>query len=121
MSDKKTVSQWLRNKDAFEGAEAAPPTSQWREALLADYEHPTMVQAPVEEPERRAPLQVHHLVLMAPAGVALFGLGWMFGNGAVALEQVARISPLVWMGLAVSGSLGFLVWRGRGRGLLGRR
>ncbi len=127
MSEKRTlsqsvsrsVSQWLRRQDVYEAAESEPVAKHWRESLLADFEHPAVAPLPVREPVGRTPLQWHHLALMAPAGAALFGLGWLMGNGSLAVAQMARISPLVWMAVAVLGSAGVLAWRGLA--FMGRR
>ncbi len=113
MSKKRTLSRWLRSEEVYRGEESAPPGPEWRETLLADYEH-NVPQKREPAPEIRTPLQVHHLVLMTPAGVALFGLGWFFGSGAAAADQVARISPLVWVIGALVSSAGFMIWRGKG-------
>ncbi|MDX2474722.1 MAG: hypothetical protein QNL91_13565 [Candidatus Krumholzibacteria bacterium] len=123
MSEKRTlsqsVSQWLRRQDVYEAAEPKTGTKHWRESLLADFEHPAVAPLPAREPVGRAPLQWHHLALMAPAGAALFGLGWLMGSGSLAAVQMARISPLVWMAVAVLGSAGVLAWRGLA--FMGRR
>ncbi len=117
MSKKRTLSRWLRSEEVYRSEESAPASQEWRETLLADYEHSTP-QERGPAPEIRTPLQVHHLVLMAPAGVALFGLGWFFGSGAAAADQLARISPLVWVVGALVSSAGFMIWRGKG--IIGR-
>ncbi len=117
MSEKRTLSRWLRSAETYTAEEQPLHEDHWREALLADYEHVPVrsaVRASEPSPQVSVALQIQHLPIVAIVAVVFFGLGWLFGSGTAVLQQVSRISPLVWMGCAVAASLGFLSWRGRG-------
>ena len=114
MTEKRTLSRWLRSEEVYRDESPASVDKNWREGLLAEFEYKLPAEPATVVIERRAPLQFHHLALMAPVGVVLFALGWIFGSGATALDQVARISPMAWAICAAASSGGFLLWRGRG-------
>ena len=123
MSDRKTLSELLRDEGVYRPAGPAASVAReqagdqaWRLALLAEFEHgPALRPARPAEP-RPAPLTLHHLALLAPAGATLFVLGWLAGSGRFDLASLAGLPPLMWAGLAAAGSLGWWLWRGTGLG-----
>ncbi len=116
MSEKKSLAQLLRTSEVYQDADHAPAGPDWREALLSDFEHVAPAPRTKDVPVR-APLQSHHLLMLAPAGAGLFLAGWMLGSGRLALDRLAAVPPTVWMAGAVALSVAVLA----GRGLLGRR
>jgi len=111
MSEKQTLSRWLRTTAVYHADDAPQTNSDWRAALLVDFEHDTPPERNSAKLNTRAPLQFHHLVLMAPAAVVIFWLGWLFGSGTTVADQISRVSPIVWTACAVVGAAGFLAWR----------
>jgi hypothetical protein len=121
MSEKTSLARLLRTPEVYQDAGRTtagqtPAGADWREALLADFEH--AAPAPHRTPApARTPLQPHHLAMLAPAGAGLFLAGWLLGSGRLALDRLAAVPPPVWMAGAVALSLAVLAGRGR----LGRR
>lgn len=112
MSEKRTLSRWLRTENVYRDESAAPPDRSWRNTLLADFEHSVPAERKAVAPEARAPLQWHHLVLMAPAGVVLFGLGWIFGSDTTVVAQANKVPPMAWAAFAITSSAVFMIRRG---------
>jgi hypothetical protein len=109
----KTLAQLLRSGEVWREADHAPAGRDWREAVLAEFEHP--VPAPARAAAHRrehVPLQARHIAVMAPAGLGLFLAGWLLGSGHLALERLAAAPPLAWIAGAAAFSLGVLAWRG---------
>ncbi len=104
MTEKRTLSSLLRDGEVYVDDKTTPSDNIWREALLEGFEHSAVTTKKAPAEEARSPLQWHHLGLMAPAGLGLFSLGWILGSGISVVEQMSRISPAVWVGIAVLGS-----------------
>ncbi len=122
MSEKQTLSALLRCKEVYQDVsteEPGPKATAWRNNLLSEFESsPSLpVQKYRSDADRDTPLEVSHLLTLMPVGLALFALGWAFGSQIISLEQIARVSPLVWMSVSVVGSLAFLFWRRQSIGL----
>ena len=121
MSEKQTLSALLRSKEVYRDVAADETESinkTWRNNLLSEFDTDT-ASSPLkhsQEVDSSTPLEVSHLLSMMPVGLALFGLGWAFGSQTLSLEQIARVSPWVWVGGSVVGSLVFLMWRGQSFG-----
>ncbi len=111
MNEKKSLARWLRSAEVYEDPAFRQPGDDWRESLLAEYEKPAPpVLAPGRREVARGPLQWHHLVQLAPAGVGLFLAGFMVGSGDRLATRLAGVHPFVWMGLAMTVGLSALVW-----------
>ncbi len=124
VSEKQTLSTWLRKRDVYQDAGAEDSDTkpkQWRDDLLMEFDSIAAlpVQKDASREARNSPLESHHLLMLLPVGLVLFSLGWLFGSQAISLDKIAGVSPWVWTGASVIGSLGFLVWRGQG--ISGRR
>lgn len=125
MSEKQTLSTWLRKKEVYRDSSVESPDTksrQWRDDLLMEFDSSTSVpdqKTASREDRNYSPLESHHLLILLPVGLVLFALGWLFGSQTISLEKVAGVSPWVWAGSSFIGSLGFLVWRGQG--ISGRR
>lgn len=118
MTEKKNLAQLLRSAEVWRETDQTPAGRDWREAVLADFDHP--VPAPSRSAARgheHVPLQTRHIAMMAPAGLGLFFAGWLLGSGRLALEKLAAVPPLAWIAGAAAFSLGVLVWRGLPDGL----
>jgi len=117
VSEKQTLSRLLRSKEVYEAdssQESEPKSSRWRTELLGEFaEGPsTHQQVAMLESNQNTPLEAHHLLLMLPVGLMLFAMGWLFGSQIISMEQIAGVSPWVWVGISVLGSVGFMSWRG---------
>lgn len=118
MSEKQTLSTWLRNRDVYQDVvaeESEPQTQQWRHALLEELEYSEIAttQKPAASEVYNSPLEFHHLLLMMPVGLVLFVFGWLFGSQTISMEKIAGTSPWVWVGSSIFVSVGYLFWRGR--------
>ena len=121
MCEKKSIARQLRSADVWQDPNRAPAGQDWRQVVLAEFEHPApSVTRPVARAPERAPLQTRHLAMMAPAGVGLFAAGWLVGSGNAGLERLAAVPPLAWIVCAAFLGLGVLARRGlpgrKGRG-----
>jgi len=113
MTEKKTLAQLLRGAEVWRETDHVPAGRNWREAVLADFEHPVPATCrPAAHRREHVPLQTRHIAMMAPAGLGLFLAGWLLGSGRLALERLAEVSPLAWIAGAAAFSLGVLAWRG---------
>jgi hypothetical protein len=59
-----------------------------------------------------APLRPRHLLMMSPAGVALFGLGWWVGRGGVSPDEIAAVPAAAWVISAAIIAGASLAWYG---------
>lgn len=113
MTEEKTLAQLLRSTEVWREGDRAPAGRDWREAVLADFDHPVPAPfRPAATGREPVPLQIRHLAMMAPAGLGLFLAGWLVGSGGLALDRLAAVPPLAWIAGAVAFSLGVLAWRG---------
>lgn len=109
-----SVDRLLRRAGSFSDPATPTPGTDWRESLLlqiADEEHPATARPPAAE-VAAGPLRLRHLVMMSPAGVALFGLGWWVGRGGVSPEEIAAVPSAVWLAGAAIIAVGTLWWIG---------
>jgi hypothetical protein len=99
--EKKSIAQLLRTAEVFRDPHATAGDDKWREALLLEFDGQA-VGGPVARPDMPAgaPLRPRHLLLMAPAGVALFFAGWWVGRGGVSSEELAAVPVAAWLGCA---------------------
>ena len=117
MSEKRTLSTWLRSREVYQDAAADDPareSGKWRHDLLSEFDDvpPSHFAKPEAQSNQSTPLEVHHLLMMIPVGLVLFAAGWLLGSQTVSMAQISRVSPWVWMGVSVICSMGFLAWRG---------
>ncbi|MCB1184164.1 hypothetical protein KDM41_12075 [bacterium] len=117
MSERKSLSELLRDEAVHHAADAPPASAgdgKWREALLQEFAHgPALGPATHRAPER-PPLAPHHLAVLAPTGVGLFVLGWLAGSGRLDFGRLAQIPPYGWAAVAAAAGIGFVLWRGVG-------
>ncbi len=55
MSEKRTLSQWLRRQEIYQDGPPKPVGSRWQDALLADFEHGPALSSPIVETPTKAP------------------------------------------------------------------
>jgi hypothetical protein len=114
--DHQSVGRWLQSAGTYSDPDAPAPGTGWREALLLtvaeDAETAAAArQAAAREPES-APLRMRHLVMLSPAGAALFGLGWWVGRGGVSAQEIAAVPAGVWVACAAAVAAIALLWHG---------
>ncbi len=119
MTEKRTLSRWLRNEDVYDVMSSDvrdAPDKPWREALLMELHENTARPMAKAQPaaEESSSLQIHQALWLSLAGLGLFCLGWLFGNGVIAMQQISKISPWLWMSGSLVLSVGFWSWRGLG-------
>ena len=115
MSEKKSLSQLLRDESVYRSDETPASDGKWRDALLEDFEQPaTIVRRAQPIETERAPLSAHHLLVLAPVGVGLFLGGWAVGTGLIDLSRLADVPLPAWAALTAAGSIGWLLWRRSG-------
>lgn len=111
MSEKKTVASLLRSPDTYRDPTLPDGGGRWKEALLADMQPPALVAPGIASAPEKAPLQVHHLWQMAPAGLGLFLGGWLLGSGQTGLQQLQAVPAVGWVLVAAAASCALLAWQ----------
>ena len=99
--EKKSIAQLLRTADVYRDQDHPATDDRWREALLMEFDgEAAAAPAARTDTAADAPLRPRHLLMMAPAGVALFFAGWWIGRGGVSSEELAAVPVAVWIGCA---------------------
>jgi len=112
MSNKQSVSQWLRTPTIYEEEQVSSKDARWRESLLFEFEADEPVKPGPSKITADDRLQARHILVMMPVGVGLYLGGWLVGRGVFSLEFVTKVSPMIWVVLAVGGGLAFMLKRG---------
>ena len=120
--ERKSVRRLLERAGTYTDPAAPAPGTDWRDAVLATIAEEADAEAPrpAAPQEEAGPLRPRHLLLMSPAGLALFGLGWWVGRGGVSAEELAVVPSVTWVvcaGLIAGASL---AWYGVPRLGIGR-
>lgn len=110
MNEKKSLAQLLRSSEVYGQPEHKDDSAPWQESLLQQFEHPEpgSHQARQMPPvPHQTPLQWHHVLTMAPAGLGLFLAGWIGGQSTDLTLRIMEVSPLAWIAcsLILSGAL----------------
>jgi hypothetical protein len=111
--DRKSVRRLLERPGTYADPATSETSAGWRDAVLAAV--PDQAETPLhpeEAPEPDGPLRPRHLLMMSPAGVALFGLGWWVGRGGVTADELAAVPPEVWVACAAMIAAASLAWFG---------
>ncbi len=113
--ERKNVGRLLRNSGTFRDSETPTPGTGWRDTVLmsipeeADMEATVRPAAPTIE---AGPLRMRHLIMVSPAGIALFGLGWWVGRGGVSADELGTVPPAAWIACAAIVAGASLAWYG---------
>jgi len=113
--ERKKIDRLLRNAGTYRDPEVPTPGTGWRDAVLMAIPEEADAEAsasPVVPTVEAGPLRMRHLIMMSPAGIALFGLGWWVGRGGVSADELAAVPPAVWIVSAAIVAGASLAWYG---------
>jgi len=113
MSEKKNLAQLLRSADVYGKPPETEKSPPWQEALLQQFDHPQPELSRWSQPgleQGPVPLQWHHVLTMAPAGLGLFLAGWLAGQNSELPLRLMEIPVLAWVGCSIALSAGLFGW-----------
>ena len=110
--DRKSVKRLLRSAASYQDPDAPAPDSSWRDTVLLSVPEAADAEAarPTVPRIEAGPLRPRHLLMMSPAGLALFGLGWWLGRGGVSTEELAAVPAAAWVASAAVIAGASLAW-----------